>query len=282
MYDGSLTEDLAAYEGVLLPASVQASGFQSDAILSAALGGALQSSPQPRDPGQVDLSAALGGALQGQDPQNRQWELACTRAYTTVAQSLDAYGESFAVRALCRVDGVDWPGLSLNGQEIARASRLCVAAAELTYAPIGPDGYAYYPAGEVNARLLDMEAAFDPENPLFAPESQDAAGYYELPYEPAFLFDLGARVEPQRLYVAAQGYYNVLPVASLYNFASGEWDVFELPDIDLAGAAAAPYVSAQGYICVRYAQAEETEDWMSSGTGSVNKPALVFEGRVAE
>ena len=43
----------------------------------------------------------------------------------------------------------------------------------------------------------------------------------------------------------------------------------------------APYVSEQGYICVRYAQAEETEDWMS-GTGSVNKPALVFEGRVAE
>ena len=55
----------------------------------------------------------------------------------------------------------------------------------------------------------------------------------------------------------------------------------ELPDIDLAGAAAAPYVSEQGYICVRYAQAEATEDWMS-GTGSVNKPALVFEGRVAE
>ena len=88
-------------------------------------------------------------------------------------------------------------------------------------------------------------------------------------------------MEPQRLYVAAQGYYDVLPIASLYNFASGEWDVFELPDIDLAGAAAAPYVSEQGYICVRYAQAEETEDWMS-GTGSVNKPALVFEGRVAE
>ena len=282
VYDGSLAEDLAAYEGVLLPMPVQAGGFQSDAILSAALGGTLQASPQPRAPGQVDLSAALGGALQGQEPQNRQWELVCTRAYETVGRSFDVYGAPFAVRVLCRVEGVDWPQLSLNGQEIARTSRLCVAAAELTYAPIGPDGYAYYPAGEVNARLLDMEAAFDPENPLFAPESQDAAGYYELPYEPAFLFDLGARVEPQRLYVAAQGYYNVLPIASLYNFASGEWDVFELPDIDLAGAAAAPYVSAQGYICVRYAQAEETEDWMSSGTGSVNKPALVFEGRVAE
>ena len=58
--------------------------------------------------------------------------------------------------------------------------------------------------------------------------------------------------------------------------------MLQLPQHDLGGAAAAPYVSAQGYICVRYAQAEEAEDWLSSGTGSVNKPALVFEGRVAE
>ena len=161
--------------------------------------------------------------------------------------------------------------VTMDGAPVSRTAHIAVVDSEIDYQPVGPTGLAFYPMGQIPARVAAVE-----NDALTLGEEAGNDRSFRVSANPIFGFVIPDADKLENPALALQSrYYDQSPVIQLFNAQTGGWDEMNTSFFSLKGDKLSPYLGADGALYVRYSPGPKSDGYQEIAT-----PVISVSGRV--